>query len=410
MSLTAPSLTLRGSPSETNNVRLFYFSFLFLIFGCIHRTPTPETAEENLTPTRLLILFAAGVQTSDLNDDLPNLKNLAEKGIRFQNAQLGFLNSPLAYTVFDSGLFPKHLPHQDSITRSPSLHLSLKKLTAEPSVSNTSLSLPKETSYWITESSLNLVTDKALTLLGSSWSTMVLIYKPDLTENKWKRELKDLDAEIGKVTKALAVQKTPTLIVFTSPFGHSLVTNQLGKFPPFLRKQGSALPSPLAKLPGNEFIEAALADSYLRLWLNTRDYLAVSKLGVAMRSLPGVAEVFTKNTSGQSVHYIRAFRNEKLAADPVDHSPLLNNLASPESPEILVLFDEHSAYDIKFKTAGADDAIQKIPLILVSPNLRETGITSDAKIFFPDIHAMIRKLMNKEIPPNLDGTAVAGDI
>jgi arylsulfatase A-like enzyme len=252
------------------------------------------------------------------------------------------------------------------------------------------------------------------------------------TKEKWaldaKMDLKSVleiaDAQLGKILTSLQEknQLKETLIVVTADHGgqenkffHGINNPgpgmsgfEYGKGPNF---DNDRLPPSLKKLQNTGLIQAATLGSYLSFWLKKQDKISIARFGDLARSVPGVAEVYTRHDTKETVHYVRTFRNTELKDGPLDWAKkydqdLMETMARDGSPDVVVLLQDGHGYAVKGDHGGAQEKVQRIPLIIVSPDLKLRGTTSEMPARLVDINPIVTRIMHLKKPEGaLDGSA-----
>lgn len=126
----------------------------------------------------------------------------------------------------------------------------------------------------------------------------------------------------------------------------------------------------------------------------------------------GVCEVYQKVRRYGEYRYHLKFRSDKLQGKErewaVEHNPdLVATLASETGPQYIgLLFDRHG-YDVPGSHGGAQELVQRIPYIVVAPNLKKRGITAPDWVRLVDVNAIVGEVMGLEPHPRLDGSSEA---
>ncbi|MFA7483555.1 MAG: alkaline phosphatase family protein [Vulcanimicrobiota bacterium] len=123
--------------------------------------------------------------------------------------------------------------------------------------------------------------------------------------------------------------------------------------------------------------------------------------------LPGVAEVYRLLPDGA---YRREFRSPLLKGPELEwartrHPGLVDSLRGPGAPDLIALLFDNHGYGMIGAHGGAQELVQRIPMIVLSPNLVRKGSRSRAWVRLVDLNPILGELMG--IPPDhrLDGTS-----
>ena len=208
-----------------------------------------------------------------------------------------------------------------------------------------------------------------------------------------------LDRELGRILQTLERERWPGETVIA-------VVGSLGRREnPELKAAGKAL-DPLLSHPAVEKVEK---DSAVRIWMKNKERVHVSEFAAKLRSVKEVAEIFTKQDTGNAVHYIRHYRNPALSPEELGwandrHTNFLETMAAKGSPEIVALLTANAGIGPRGNQGGAQEAIQRVPWVIWTPRLSESGTVSDANVSLVDLNPLLSLLLNLPIPPDSDGT------
>lgn len=374
---------------------------------------------------------------------MSTFKELKSKGLIFANATVGHLPAERVVTqaVLMTGRLPKQLPWQDRIlkdtngilgTRNAIVSVSalpassLKKMFA-PFSSDALLTQIKNhrkgdgKNYVIAEPKLQTAA------LGGDWAETKSATQPLDTLLEVLNNVQDWAAIVvfcGGLNPAnsQSVDLRLNNILRTLEQKHLLddlllvVTASNGVSPAEAKHHGSEALQPLLK---TGLVAAHLEDSAVRLWLKNTQPETFSKLSAIARELPGVAEVYARSQTGSQAHYIRHYRNPKIAPAALpwiknEHPKLLETMAGAGSADLVALLMNDDTYGDPIDGTGAQESIQRIPLLLVAPNLlikKNTavieGARSDSAVTFVDISAMVLRIMGIAQPAAYDGSCHA---
>lgn len=309
----------------------------------------------------------------------PHLTRLKNEGLSFSQAWVGHLPSNLktSQSVILSGRLPKNGSNLLTTDSYPLLN-SIPGKPQDKMVTQ----IEKPVSPHPVESFFKSHPD---------WSALVVTL--------FSHSLPDTDKEVGLILGLLEQNNwmKETLVVFTSPYGE-------GSSHPI------SLVFPQSKWPEVKGIEA---DSAIQLTLKSPSLTTLLKHATRARNLKGASEVYYKQEISKRYHYIRTYRSPDLTDQELEwaknrHGALTQSLASKQSADILVLLREGYSYGAA-RSGGSQESVQRIPLIIWSPNLHleneaiRTQIeNSTARLV--DIHALILKLMGISMGKELDGS------
>ena len=252
------------------------------------------------------------------------------------------------------------------------------------------------------------------------------------TQKKWaienKLTLKDTlqraDAALGNILRVLESrgQLEETLIIITADHGgqanakfHGLTKLGLGTnylfFARAMNKENIELPKSLAPILKTKRIKAISHDSGLRIWTRSANRKELSELAREVSHLPGVAEVYTLVKTDSHYHYLRTFRSNQLQGRELTwaekhHLDLLETMANKSAPDLVALLFDGEGYGFLGDHGGAQEWVQRIPLIIRSPNLRteHKGQAIGQEVRLVDINPIASYLMKLPIPAGLDGS------
>ena len=158
-------------------------------------------------------------------------------------------------------------------------------------------------------------------------------------------------------------------------------------------------------------IRAVSHDSALRIWTHKNTHAELSALAREASNLPGVAEIYTLVKTGKQYHYVRSFRSKQLKGRALEwanqhHFDLLETMANKTAPNLVALLFDGEGYGFLGDHGGAQEQVQRIPLIIRSPNLlnEHKGQTVTQEVRLVDINPIASYLMKLSIPKKLDGT------
>lgn len=131
-----------------------------------------------------------------------------------------------------------------------------------------------------------------------------------------------------------------------------------------------------------------------------------------MSQTAGVCEVYRKETRYGQARYRLEHRSPKLRGRELawaeeHHADLVDSLASDTGPQYIgLLFDRHG-YDVPGSHGGAQELVQRIPYIVIAPNLKQKGVRSEDWVRLVDVNPIIGEIMGLPSHPRLDGSSEA---
>lgn len=247
------------------------------------------------------------------------------------------------------------------------------------------------------------------------------------TSEKWalekgitlKQTLERADQMLGEILETLRTKNllNETLIIVTADHGGQRNTSfhgireaghlEYGKGENFSDFQIAPALKPLID---TGLVDVSTQDSMIRMWLKKRDRISIARFSDKMRQVPGIAEIYTKQETGKSVHYIRTYRSHELTDRALEwakthHQELVETMAAPGSPDVLgVLLDGHG-YGLIGEHGGAQEEVQRIPFYVSAANLKDLGSESDFAVRLVDLNPIVGKIMRLNAQPLLDGTS-----
>ncbi len=245
-----------------------------------------------------------------------------------------------------------------------------------------------------------------------------------------KETLKRADLALGDILNFLEEKKwlEETVILVTADHGgqanesfHGLTQPGLGTNYLFYanakNRKNIELPKSLAPILKNNWVEAISHDSGLRIWTKNLTHIQLSKLATEVSALPGVAEVYTLHKTENRYHYVRTFRSPSLKGKELqwaneNNADLVETMATQGAAQIVaLLFDKHG-YGFLGDHGGAQEWVQRIPLIVHSPNIAPQfhGTELPNKARLVDVNPILSKIMGLSSPTELDGNSQGIDV
>jgi type I phosphodiesterase/nucleotide pyrophosphatase len=153
-------------------------------------------------------------------------------------------------------------------------------------------------------------------------------------------------------------------------------------------------------------VQAMSLDTVILIWTDDLTESERKTFEKDMSILPGVAEVYAREPSGS---FSRRFQSEKLEGRErtwaeTHNRDLANSLSGPGAPDFIAMLFDNNGYGLIGAHGGAQEFVQRIPMILIAPNLVRKGARSQAWVRLVDVNAIVGKVMG--LPPHglLDGT------
>jgi arylsulfatase A-like enzyme len=180
---------------------------------------------------------------------------------------------------------------------------------------------------------------------------------------------------------------------------------------PAVRTLSSQTLNKIIQLAGGQPLYVGHGD-YSPIWLKNVSAVPRVAARLAGANLPGVAAVYAKTPTGR---YVLASQPSRLADPAVQqaYQDLLLSFDSPESPDIVLLYDENTItmtptflrIGRKGDHGGATWGAQHIPLILEGPGVKQ-GYTSAYPARLVDIAPTLETLLGVS-PQHQDGIPLA---
>lgn len=201
----------------------------------------------------------------------------------------------------------------------------------------------------------------------------------------------------GQYSRHFHGRRTPDRHRFDGYYGRGRNFDWTTDTPPFLKE-----------LVATGHLEAASMNTMLSFWtaeMNPKERLEFVN---AITRIEGVAEVYEK-VEGE---YLRRYQSPLVTGrqeewSKLNHRDLVATLAGETGPDYLALaFDQHG-YAIIGGHGGAQEMVQRIPMIVLAPNLKVKGVESQAPVRLVDVNPMLGRLMGLPKDSRLDGGAEA---
>ena len=402
-----------------------------VLFACAHHKPIPTF--ESGHPAQALILLFRGLTPDALeSSQYPALASLKREGLLFTEATVGHLPLVPALTslVLVTAKHPRHLPIQSGLIRDATDDglVTLEEIEDVDSIDSIGgigvpppfaseratgrrfalIGDPKarlagillSDQHWVlypkpsesqTRTLAGLAMEKAESLVGSpDWEIITLVVDAE--------NVTQADVCLGKIFKRLQeTDRMKNSLIVVAGTAKATQTERLFTSP-------KRPPEPMRSWKSSKYIDAVEWDHSLRVWLNKSEPIRTSKVADDLRTLPAVSEVYTKQVTGRSAHYLRTYRNPALRGAALEwvsshHQGLMETFAAPHGPDVVVLFMDGEKSNL--------EKSEKILFWVASPNLRSEVRVSDAPVILADIAPIVGKLLGFTLPEDLDGDSTA---
>ena len=143
----------------------------------------------------------------------------------------------------------------------------------------------------------------------------------------------------------------------------------------------------LLQIEPNE-MSAVVYDKTIRIWAKEPSRLKLAGLATRLEQIPSVVDVYQKENTGSSVHYIRTYRNPELP-EPVrawaesKHQILVEDVASASSADLVVVLQQTPS---------------ELPFLLWAPNLKQNPSATPPPLRLVDIPASVSRFMGMPQP------------
>ena len=236
--------------------------------------------------------------------------------------------------------------------------------------------------------------------------------------------LRKADKELGRILdrlKSLGILEE-TVIVITADHGGQHCSTFLGRDRPGKYNEDSYWgkganyaflddPHPaLVPLIKTGHLEAQTQHTMQLFWtypMNDEEREEFEKL---LSQVPGVSEAYRKLPKGDGYEYKRVYRSpdlkgRELAWAKAHAKTLADTMANLSAPEYITTLFDDTGYSLIGSNGGTQELVQRIPMIVISPNLVRAGSRSKAFTRLVDVNPMIAEAMGLKKRTDLDGTA-----
>lgn len=236
--------------------------------------------------------------------------------------------------------------------------------------------------------------------------------------------LRKADRELGRILDRLQEQGKldNTIIVITADHGgqfarHYQGRNRVGKHRhDSYYGQGANYsfmedPHPaIVPLIETGKLQAATMHTMQLFWTHSMTADEKKNFVRLISEIPSISEVFQKVKEGQEYRYESVFQSPKLKGRELSwaqkHSEdLANTMCNVSAPEFLATLRDGYGYSLIGSHGGAQELVQRIPMIVISPNLVRAGSHSKAWVRLVDVNPMIGEAMGLQPRSDLDGTS-----
>ena len=175
-----------------------------------------------------------------------------------------------------------------------------------------------------------------------------------------------------------------------------------------LNKDANTPPS-LKSLASSGMIEIASINTIMSFWTRPLQREEAEDFIDLVSQAPGVAQIYRKTERFGEVKYRLEWQSPKLRGRELrwaqsHHPQLVDTMASETGPQFIgLLFDQHG-YDVPGSHGGAQELVQRIPYIFISPNLKSPGRHSSAWTRLVDVNAILGKALELDDHERLDGS------
>ncbi len=207
------------------------------------------------------------------------------------------------------------------------------------------------------------------------------------TEYHLDTAAKIADEQLGRIMDELEKRKLldKTIIVATADHGSQVDKKYLGngktsKWGVLKNESAKDAPEWVTHVVKAGEVAVSYQDTAMRVWMKTR---ASNRKPVikAMSEVPGVTEVYALEQKKNQWSYHRVFtalgkQPKKFQSWANQHSKeILNATATKNSPDLIGLLADETGFDLIGDHGGAQEGVQRIPLMIVRPKNKGAKIT-----------------------------------
>jgi predicted AlkP superfamily pyrophosphatase or phosphodiesterase len=154
-------------------------------------------------------------------------------------------------------------------------------------------------------------------------------------------------------------------------------------------------------------VRASMQDSAIRTWLTDRAPARLRQAADVMATLPGVQATYYRDGD----HYVRRWQEPHVSGSASDRAwfrkhaqELVDTEAASYGPDVIGLLEEDTSYGVKGDHGGAQQEVQRIPIIFAGPGVAR-GKTSKAAMRSVDIMPTILSELGIRPRARMDGRA-----
>ncbi len=233
---------------------------------------------------------------------------------------------------------------------------------------------------------------------------------------------KTADDQVGRLVKQLKDDHVldETLIVLTTDHGQLTANNYFGTPGPgrgnFNWYYGSGLPPEAYLSPQPEIqrlitetgnVRTSMQDSAIRTWLTDTSLDKKKQAADVMATLGGVRASFYLTGNHYTLRSTAPrwkFGHNEWHWFKRHAQEIVNTEAAPYGPDVIGLLADNTSYGVKGDHGGAQESVQRIPIIFSGPGVRANSHPNSA-IRSVDILPTILKELNVKPTQRLDGKA-----
>jgi hypothetical protein len=168
-------------------------------------------------------------------------------------------------------------------------------------------------------------------------------------------------------------------------------------------------PKKISHLVKTNLIQVASLNTLMSFWMKDMTALQKSNYIKLLAKTSGVAEVWQKEFNGNNYFYSKQFESKKMSTSEKEWAQLKNGelvdtLASATGPDYIATLFDQNGYDVPGSHGGAQELVQRIPFIVIAPNLKSKGTSSKKFVRLVDVNPLIGKILGLDDHRDLDGS------
>ena len=179
-----------------------------------------------------------------------------------------------------------------------------------------------------------------------------------------------------------------------------LGNGQTAKWGKLLNDSSKPAPKWVSHFSEGGEVELSLQDSAIRVWLkpNSDERKVIER----MRTVPGITEIYQLSGGDGKWKYAKQFSNPKKQSASFEkwaeahNTELLNAYATETAPNIVGLLEDNTGFDLIGDHGGAQEKVQRIPLIIYEPGQRATIDRTPTKLY--EVGGIVSKAMDLATP------------